>query len=254
MRFPDGAINYIETVFEYKELTKIHGEPTYESVKRLHNEVKANAVQVRSNLGGGNFGHLGLVMSNAQYALISGVPFNRPAHSGPLVVPPGSTQAQIQAIRDTHREQLRVFHEVLGVESNLRQQIVAAIEPPYLKTIRNRHTNAINLTISEIFMLHLYPRYGMVDPQILADEYTKVSQMNYDVAFPPDEVYEAVEDLLDMTETAEVPYTQKQATCIMNADSGASRHYIRKEDATVLDNRIPDNNGPIVTLPDSLTL
>ena len=35
--------------------------------------------------------------------------------------------------------------------------------------------------------------------------------MNYNVAFPPDEVYEAVEDLLDMAETAGVPYTQKQA-------------------------------------------
>ena len=53
MRYAEGAINYIETVFEYKEVTKIHGEPTYETIKRLHNEVKVNATQVRSNLGGG---------------------------------------------------------------------------------------------------------------------------------------------------------------------------------------------------------
>ena len=36
-------INYIDTYFEFKELTKIHGEPTYDTLKQLHNQLKANA-------------------------------------------------------------------------------------------------------------------------------------------------------------------------------------------------------------------
>ena len=76
------AINYIETHFEFKELTKIHGEPTYETIKTLHNQLKANASLVPSGLGGGTFGHLGLVITPAQYALISPAAFDCPAHPG----------------------------------------------------------------------------------------------------------------------------------------------------------------------------
>ena len=41
-----ATVNYIETYFEYKELTKIHGEPTFETIKALHNQLKANASSV----------------------------------------------------------------------------------------------------------------------------------------------------------------------------------------------------------------
>ena len=41
-----SPINYKDTYFQFKELTKIHGEPNYDSIKRLHNEVKANARRI----------------------------------------------------------------------------------------------------------------------------------------------------------------------------------------------------------------
>ena len=206
-----SAINYKETYFQYKELTKIHGEPNYDSIRRLHNQIKANAASVPSNLGGGQFGHMGLVLTQNQHGMISNAPFIRPVHPGPCVIPPNSTQAQIQAIKDTHSDQLRVFNEVLGVESALRQQINEAVEESYLKRIKNRHTNAINIPVSEIFSQHLYPRYGEMDSFKLEDERTKVMQMTYDLAYPPDIVYETLEDLMDMATASGVPYTQHQA-------------------------------------------
>ena len=87
MRY-NTAVNYIDMYFEYKELTKIHGEPNYESIKCLHLQIKTNAGSVPSNLGGGNFGHLGLVVTQAKYALISNAPFVCPVHPGPCVIPP----------------------------------------------------------------------------------------------------------------------------------------------------------------------
>ena len=206
-----SPINYKDTYFQFKELKKIHGEPNYDSIKRLHNEVKANAASVPSTLGGGAFGHLGLVLTPHQYAMVSNAPFNRPNHPGQCVIPAASTQAQIQAIRDTHTEQLRSFNEVLGVEAALRQQINDAVEDSYLKSIRNRHTNAITMPVSDIFHLHLYPNYGEVDSFVLEEEREKVMQMTYDVAYPPDIVYETVEDLMDMATASGVPFTQRQA-------------------------------------------
>jgi hypothetical protein len=79
--------NYRETYFEFPELTKFQGEPTSESLFKLRNELKANAQSVYSNLSDGAHGHLALVLSDAQYALLTGTPFERPVHPGILTIP-----------------------------------------------------------------------------------------------------------------------------------------------------------------------
>ena len=45
--------NYKETHFEYTELTKIRGQPTYEAIEQMHKELKANAQSVFQDLVGG---------------------------------------------------------------------------------------------------------------------------------------------------------------------------------------------------------
>ena len=44
-------------------LTKIQGIPTHEPLRRIKNEIKANAASVPSDLGGGVHGHLGLILT-----------------------------------------------------------------------------------------------------------------------------------------------------------------------------------------------
>jgi hypothetical protein len=86
-----SGINYRETYFEFPELTKVRGEPTSESLFKLRNELKANAKSVYSNLSDGDHGHLALVLSDAQYALLTALPFIRPIFPGALVVPPNTS-------------------------------------------------------------------------------------------------------------------------------------------------------------------
>ena len=70
------TINYCELYFEYKELTQIEGEPTAEHLIRLNKELMSNALSVYSNIGGAaQHGHLFLVMTPAQFRLISDTPF-----------------------------------------------------------------------------------------------------------------------------------------------------------------------------------
>jgi hypothetical protein len=60
-----SGINYRETYFEFPELTKLQGEPDSASLFKLHNELKANAQSVYSNLSNGAHGailHLYLAM------------------------------------------------------------------------------------------------------------------------------------------------------------------------------------------------
>ena len=86
-----STVNYRDTHFERSNLTPIRGEPTYETVHKLWNKVKANVRSMYSNIGGGTHGHLGLVLMAAQYADISTTVFIRPSHPGPLAIPSVAT-------------------------------------------------------------------------------------------------------------------------------------------------------------------
>ena len=58
--------DYKKQFFEHPELTKIHHEPDTQNLIIIRNEVKANAMTVHTTLGGGAYGHLGLVLTYAQ--------------------------------------------------------------------------------------------------------------------------------------------------------------------------------------------
>lgn len=82
------------TLFPYCTIPKLHGEPTYKTLKALKDKIKANASVVQSDLGGGAHGHLGLVLVPLEYANSSATPYLRPAHPGPLIIPPRLTARQ----------------------------------------------------------------------------------------------------------------------------------------------------------------
>ena len=52
-------IDYVHTYFQIPTLTKIHGEPTFETLKGLRDQIKANAGDVKTTLGGGRLGYFG---------------------------------------------------------------------------------------------------------------------------------------------------------------------------------------------------
>ena len=173
------VINYRELYFKYKELTRIEGEPTAEHLIKLNKELKSNALSVYSNLGGAQHGHLFLVMTPAQFGLISVTPFDRPTHPGVLVIPPGTTQHMTTTLREQHKEEsIRLFKEVEGVEKALIQKIVQAVKPEYLNALRNRVTTAITGPVYNIID-HLSRIYGHVTPQMFDDREDEVRKLVY---------------------------------------------------------------------------
>ena len=65
--------DYITTHFEYQDLDKIHGQPDVDSLLCIFRELKRNAQQVPTTLGGGQLGYLALVLSHASYNTIPNV-------------------------------------------------------------------------------------------------------------------------------------------------------------------------------------
>ena len=94
-------IDYAATYFKYPTPTPINGEPTNKALKRLKNELRANASSVDTDLGGGDHGYLGLVLSDAEYANINPTPtpFVAPVFPATLTVPANATPVEAVNLR-----------------------------------------------------------------------------------------------------------------------------------------------------------
>jgi hypothetical protein len=149
-----------DTYFQHKVLTKIHGKPTYESLQTAFTELKANASSVPSTLGGGQHGHLGLLLSNARYtALPNSLPWTTPGNPGPFAPPAIGTGPQIDAAKDVWKDLKQTFELCQATEKALIAQIVETIDPIYLRALLNRATGQYSVSIHAL-VTHLFNTYG----------------------------------------------------------------------------------------------
>ena len=173
-----AAINYRETFFPVKDLSRIIGIPTYETLHTMHLELKTNSTSVHSNLGGGQFGHLGLVISPARYAMEANTPYVRPVHPGALVIPVNETRHAQAAHEHAYNENLRTFHETRNVEIALIQQIVSAVDGQYISPMKNRNTGQFTGTIYQI-IVYLQNTYGKISPGQLSAFEKEVTELHW---------------------------------------------------------------------------
>ena len=171
------------TLFEYPSLPRIHGEPDYESLNALKDKLKANATKIPSELGGGTFGHLGLVLTPTEYTNISITPYVRPIHPGPLHIPPNITERNEARRRSEHKKEMALFHETVNLENALKRQISEAVDELYLEELRDPTTNTILSNVPTI-LSHLITNYGDTDPDTVTEKELTVRKMPFTVADP----------------------------------------------------------------------
>ncbi len=75
---------------------------------------------------------------------------NAPYHPGVLDIPNGATRHVTDHLTRTHKEQLRVFHEVRGMEQALMSQITSAINEMYIMSFKNRITGQYTGNVLDI--------------------------------------------------------------------------------------------------------
>ena len=102
-------VNYKKLYFSHPTLSKIHGEPTFSSLKILKKELKYNASRVTSDLGGGAHGYLGLIFTQAEYLLVSVDTYTRSLHPGALLITPGAAHHEANRLTLDHAERVRIF-------------------------------------------------------------------------------------------------------------------------------------------------
>jgi hypothetical protein len=86
-----ATVDEITKAFPFQTIPKITGRPTYETIAAIHAKLKVNAASIPTPLGGGQHGHLGLVLPRNTYRTVANnTDFNRPnnpvstRHSNPM--------------------------------------------------------------------------------------------------------------------------------------------------------------------------
>ena len=101
-------INLNELYFDYKVLTKIIGESTFDKLHGMFWQLKANTAAVLCTLGGGSNRYLWMLVSAAEYNTVAlDAPFVPPPMPGALVIDPVYTQYQIAMAKTKYEAALR---------------------------------------------------------------------------------------------------------------------------------------------------
>ena len=211
MRVMNQDVDYKNNIFESAELTRVHGEPNTSTLLNLRNEIRSNAQSVHTTLGGGKYGHLGLVMNDITYlTLPEAQEYARPAFPGPFRLEDYEiSDAEIAELKADWEEDMRLWREVDSVERALVQQIVADIESKYLKALRNPLTTKITQDIKTI-LNHLFNNYGKVPPAVLKNMKRKVEDFDMDPNDPIDLLFVEIDDLKDIYILQKNELTEKQ--------------------------------------------
>ena len=91
----------------------------------------------------------------------------------------------------------------------LISQVCEAVDPQYTAALRNRITGQIPSNCRDI-LLYLFRIYGKVTPSQLVSEEDAVKRLTYDTRTPIDGIFNAIEDLQELAELSDVPYTPSQ--------------------------------------------
>ena len=102
---------------------------------------------------------------------------------------------------------------VTGVKQSLVQHIVSKFEEAYLTNIRNRTTNLINDTVSDL-LPYLQDNYRQLMPHELLKCKVIVKKMSYHLRELITTVFSAVEELTKFSNITRTSYTQHQAVNI----------------------------------------
>ena len=191
--------DYKSTHFEYSELEKIHGHPDIDSLLRIFRQLKRNAQRVPTILGGGQLGYLALVISTASYnAITNSQPFYRPLLPGSFT-PSGVrvSAAELSQEKSAHDEMVRTYNECQAVEQALRNQLIDAIPPAYLDSLRNVDSDMINDSIPTIIAF-LTENYCQMTDQELSDREDELKRTTFNPEEPVDLIFNRIKEFSEL--------------------------------------------------------
>ena len=125
-----GIRHVVEQSLEKYKITKIGGQPKDEDLNLLIKELTNAAGSVATRNGGGEHGHVGMVIDETEYVTFSngGEKFFVPTNPGPYPAVVDTDKVIRKRQIAEHKADCNEYETYLGVENYLRRMIVKSID------------------------------------------------------------------------------------------------------------------------------
>ena len=156
--------------FPHATVTTIKGRPDPLTLGILQGELYANAMSVPTELGGGLYGHLALIMPYADYTTLEGaIEYAIPAHPGVQAdAAPTATAVMITQLNRQHDKALDRHMLHANVSNALKQQLLEAVDDMFVSVLRHQRLRYSQVTPLQL-MQHLIDTYNIVTEETLED-------------------------------------------------------------------------------------
>jgi hypothetical protein len=153
--------------FPHPVLPTVQGEPYYQPIHATRKLLQANSRAIDTHLGGGTLGHLGLIISDAFYAMIAPTTDAGPTlwatQQAPWRAPANrdGTAAQISSARHIWDKDVQTYQTCTSVQQALWKQIISVFEPMCLEILNDNMVVYANISARDM-LDHLFETYGNI--------------------------------------------------------------------------------------------
>jgi hypothetical protein len=216
--------------FTHPVLPTVQGKPYYQTIHASRKFLQANSRAIDTHLGGGTFGHLGLIISDASYAMIAPTTdagptlWTSPQAPGRAPANTDGTADQISAARHIWEEDVQTYRTCTSVQQALKTQIISVFEPMYLEILNDNMVGYA--TISTIDMLdHLFETYGNITAVDLEINFEHMPRA-WDPQQPVESLFKQIQYCADYSEAGGVLIGHQQQINVSYAKIFATGHFM----------------------------
>jgi hypothetical protein len=157
--------------FPHPVLPPFQGEPDYQTIHATRKSLQANSRAIDTHLGEGTLGHLGLIISDASYAMIAPT-----TDAGPILwISPqalGRAPANTDGTsRHVWEGGIQTYRTYTSVQQALKKQIISVFEPMYLDVLNDNMVGFANISARDMLdqLFSTYSNITAVDLEINAE-------------------------------------------------------------------------------------
>jgi hypothetical protein len=216
--------------FPHPVLPTVQGEPDYQTIHATLKSLQANSRAIDTHLGGCTLGHLGLIISDASYAMIAPTTdagptlWVSPQAPGWAPANKDGTAAQISAARHVWEEDIQTYRTYTFVQQALKKQIISVFEPMYLDVLNDKMVGFANISARDI-LDHLFSTYGNITAVDLEINFEHIRQA-WDPQQPVESLFKQIQDCADYYEAGGVLIGHPQQINFGYAKIFATGHFM----------------------------
>ena len=190
-------------------LPKITSEPHYKSLVELKDSLKDDYSSIPSSRGGGTYGYLGGLQSDAVYPLVAPETlFIIPPDPFQIITQTGTNSVTSGKLHRDHTEVAREFKEWVNLERAGKKQIDEAFIKTFLAGVFDCNRGLSHLQVRDI-ITHLFMEYGQVENQDRVGNWSKLLEP-WDTNRPFQELVKWVQEIQEFRNYGRADHFQRR--------------------------------------------